>query len=71
MDALKSADDLVTYDEGEFSISGRKLREKLIPFPKIPKRKMRKSPTDKKKEEQREEGECYEQYKLIFNTILI
>ena len=71
MDALKSADNCVTYDEGEFSISGRKLREKLIPLPKIPKRKTKKSPTDKKEEEQREEGECYEKYKLTFNAILI
>ena len=60
MDALKSADNCVTYDEGEFSIWGRKLREKLNPLPKIPKKKMKKSPTDKKEEEQREEGECYE-----------
>ena len=59
LDVVRSEDNCVTFNNGEFEITGRKLREKLVPKPKIPKRKVVKDKEGKKEEgEKTERGEC-------------
>ena len=59
LDIAHSEDNCVTYANGEFDISGRKLREKLLPKPKLPKRNVIKTkPVEKEEDKEREHGEC-------------
>ena len=39
LDIVKNEDNCVKYTDGEFEITGRKLQDKLVPIPKITKRK--------------------------------
>ena len=59
LDIAHSVNNCVTYVNGEFDISGRKLREKLLPKQKLPKRKVIKTkPVEKEEDKEREHGEC-------------
>ena len=55
MDIVKNEDNCVRYRDGEFEITGRKLRDHLIPRPKIPKRKKLRG---KQEGEKKDAGEC-------------
>ena len=54
LEVIKKEDNCVQFKDGEFEITGRKLRDKLLPLPKISERKKIKT---KKKEEMKKPGE--------------
>ena len=54
LDVVKNEDNCVEFKNDEFEITGRKLRDKILPAPKVPRRKKIKT---KKEEEKKNPGE--------------
>ena len=59
LDVVQSENNCVAYNNGEFEITGRNLRERLLPNPKLPKRKtVKEKGAQKERREKTEVGEC-------------